>query len=663
MDLPIGEWQVSRRQYCDRIETCGRTAFMHWIRDTAAKVATGTTKLRGVGVRAVLVVLAGHGVAHAQAPLDTRLDTVGTRAGSIGVHALAGGFVGRLDLHGGGETHLLGARAGAGFGELVQLTGFYWRAFDRAGSAFTADAAWGAELQLNLNTGFGVAPYLSGGLARVGLEDAPAQTAALAGAGLMLPLGPVIAHAGAHNYMFGVTGLRGDGSPEDVTHNWKYSAGILFAVGRGRGTRPVLAARSAPAAELAALRDSLARARAAPPGRVVLDSVLLALMGDTAFARTLAGDTLLLRQLLGAVAGGDVAVPRNYQSAQRVEIPLPTEGSITLRYGPEPPPAAAAAAAPVIVQLPGTAPVSAVAVPDTPPPVAVQPPQPQLQQQPIFGVPTVQPLAQAQLDALAQQLLAGMTAALLPRLEASQAQRFNALRDDLRRSLGEQQAFVQRELARLETSLAPGAAPVGVPPTLPPATPPVAVAPDRPPATAPPATPVTPTDPAAELRRVELARQETALEAARAEAALRTTLADAAARQPVFLATAETERGPALVLAGSAFTDGAAGIGAAARGALAAVAEVLLEFPDRAVFVQAHTDASAAELQSQRLSELRAETVRSLLVQAGVPAGRIHAIGYGHARPAADSSTARGRALNRRVEIVLGAHAHAALQR
>jgi outer membrane protein OmpA-like peptidoglycan-associated protein len=76
--------------------------------------------------------------------------------------------------------------------------------------------------------------------------------------------------------------------------------------------------------------------------------------------------------------------------------------------------------------------------------------------------------------------------------------------------------------------------------------------------------------------------------------------------------------------------------------------------PDRPVFVQGHADAAGPEVRSQQLSELRAEVVRSLLVQAGVDATNVHAIGFGAGRPVATNETAAGRALNRRVEIVIG---------
>jgi outer membrane protein OmpA-like peptidoglycan-associated protein len=590
---------------------------------------------------AVCAVLLCAPAAHAQLPVA--LDTVGTRQGSVGVHLLLGGFIGRLDLAGGGETSMLGGRAGAGLGELVHLTGFYWRAFDREEGEFTADAAWGGELQFNLNTGFGIAPFVTAGLARVGLDDMPAQTAAIAGAGLTLPLGPLIAHAGARNYMFGITGLRSEGSPEDVTHNWLYSVGATIALGRGRPTRAIVAARTPAAAELAALRDSLARAagaRTAPGRSPALDEALLVLLGDTAFARMAATDTLLMRQLLASVASAADPGLRNYQSAQRIEIPLPTEGSITLRYGPEP----AAPAAPVIVQQPAD-PDRVAAVAPQP-----QPQQPQFQQppfqQPQFVVPPGQlGLTQSQFDALAQRVLDGMSSTLLPRLEAAQAQRMNALMVELRRSLVDQQEFMRSEVARLEGARPAGAV-AGTPVTVPGTVPAAAAAPS-------PAAAVV-WDDEAELLRLEIARAAAELEAARAASVLRSELGIVATRQPAFLATAETERGPAVVLADAAFTGDGMRVSEAARGAIGAVAELLLAHPERYVFVQAHADGTASELEGQRLSELRAETVRSLLVQAGVPADRIYAIGYGQGRPVASDGTAGDRALNRRVEIVVG---------
>ncbi|AZO09367.1 type VI secretion system protein TssL [Mesorhizobium sp. M3A.F.Ca.ET.080.04.2.1] len=56
---------------------------------------------------------------------------------------------------------------------------------------------------------------------------------------------------------------------------------------------------------------------------------------------------------------------------------------------------------------------------------------------------------------------------------------------------------------------------------------------------------------------------------------------------------------------------------------------------------------------NQRLSEARAETIANLLVQAGVPQERIHSEGRAETDPVADNATREGRALNRRVEVLV----------
>lgn len=56
---------------------------------------------------------------------------------------------------------------------------------------------------------------------------------------------------------------------------------------------------------------------------------------------------------------------------------------------------------------------------------------------------------------------------------------------------------------------------------------------------------------------------------------------------------------------------------------------------------------------NQRLSEARARTIGDLLVQAGVPQERVRSEGRAETDPVADNSTREGRALNRRVEVMV----------
>ena len=81
------------------------------------------------------------------------------------------------------------------------------------------------------------------------------------------------------------------------------------------------------------------------------------------------------------------------------------------------------------------------------------------------------------------------------------------------------------------------------------------------------------------------------------------------------------------------------------------IAQVMVQYPETQIFVQGHTDSTGAAEYNQRLSERRAEAVRNLLLQRGVSADRVTAMGYGERMPVATNATPEGRQMNRRVEI------------
>lgn len=90
--------------------------------------------------------------------------------------------------------------------------------------------------------------------------------------------------------------------------------------------------------------------------------------------------------------------------------------------------------------------------------------------------------------------------------------------------------------------------------------------------------------------------------------------------------------------------------------ALDAVAWVLLSTPDiGGLRIEAHTDNVASN--NQKLSQRRAEWVRSYLIKKGVAGERLEARGFGSIRPVATNDTFEGRARNRRVEFVITRHA------
>jgi OmpA-OmpF porin, OOP family len=72
------------------------------------------------------------------------------------------------------------------------------------------------------------------------------------------------------------------------------------------------------------------------------------------------------------------------------------------------------------------------------------------------------------------------------------------------------------------------------------------------------------------------------------------------------------------------------------------------------VGVYGHTDNVGGAQSNQKLSEDRANSVKSYLLSKGLAAQRIESKGFGPANPVADNSTSAGRAQNRRVQIVLG---------
>lgn len=69
------------------------------------------------------------------------------------------------------------------------------------------------------------------------------------------------------------------------------------------------------------------------------------------------------------------------------------------------------------------------------------------------------------------------------------------------------------------------------------------------------------------------------------------------------------------------------------------------------VDIGGHTDNTGDAVANLKLSDERANAVRSKLVELGVDAGSLRAKGYGDTRPVADNATEEGRARNRRMEF------------
>ncbi len=86
---------------------------------------------------------------------------------------------------------------------------------------------------------------------------------------------------------------------------------------------------------------------------------------------------------------------------------------------------------------------------------------------------------------------------------------------------------------------------------------------------------------------------------------------------------------------------------------LNSVALVFAEYNKTTITVEGHADATGSDSYNMQLSQRRAMSVLNYLSAQGVAAGRMQAIGYGESAPIADNATESGRALNRRVRIVI----------
>ena len=83
------------------------------------------------------------------------------------------------------------------------------------------------------------------------------------------------------------------------------------------------------------------------------------------------------------------------------------------------------------------------------------------------------------------------------------------------------------------------------------------------------------------------------------------------------------------------------------------VAQTLVEYNQTVIQVAGHTDSTGSHAYNMKLSEQRANSVRTYLAGRGVPAQRMHTVGAGPDYPVADNATPEGRAQNRRVEITI----------
>ncbi len=119
------------------------------------------------------------------------------------------------------------------------------------------------------------------------------------------------------------------------------------------------------------------------------------------------------------------------------------------------------------------------------------------------------------------------------------------------------------------------------------------------------------------------------------------------------LQTRDSARGLIVSMPDVLFSTGSADLKPTARERLAKVAGILIAYPDIHVEVDGYTDSTGSVMFNEQLSQHRAGSVQSYLVQQGVPSASIDTHGFGQANPVASNDSAAGRQQNRRVELVV----------
>ena len=160
-------------------------------------------------------------------------------------------------------------------------------------------------------------------------------------------------------------------------------------------------------------------------------------------------------------------------------------------------------------------------------------------------------------------------------------------------------------------------------------------------------------------QRQAMAERQAANEAQVGAQAARQQAQDAEARtrmleaQLADMEAKKTARGMVITLGDVLFDTNQAQLKSGGVRNLQKLAEFVRQYPQRKMMIEGFTDSTGSDSRNQELSEQRANSVRSALLDMGVGNERIMTRGYGPAYPVASNDNVGGRQLNRRVEIIV----------
>jgi outer membrane protein OmpA-like peptidoglycan-associated protein len=123
--------------------------------------------------------------------------------------------------------------------------------------------------------------------------------------------------------------------------------------------------------------------------------------------------------------------------------------------------------------------------------------------------------------------------------------------------------------------------------------------------------------------------------------------------QVVSLAASETDRGLVMTLGDVLFDAGRTELKTSANRTILKLVQFLQINPRRTIRIEGYTDNRGVAAENLELSRARAQAVADMLTDLGIEAGRMQVKGYGEAHPLAENASAKGRAQNRRVEVLI----------
>ena len=157
---------------------------------------------------------------------------------------------------------------------------------------------------------------------------------------------------------------------------------------------------------------------------------------------------------------------------------------------------------------------------------------------------------------------------------------------------------------------------------------------------------------AEQARRLAESRASEA-ELARREAELAVAQMDTLKRQLENLQLRQTESGVVVTLGDVLFETGEVDLKDSALTSLVEVVDLLQSDTTKNIRIEGHTDSIGSSDGNLGISQQRAEAVRAALTDLGVDGERMQAVGMGEDYPIASNETEEGRALNRRVDVIL----------